>query len=73
MAEIELSHLFRQCVNQRIETQQQLSQMVQAWVDDRNHNSLVMNWQSSTEDARIRLKRLYPTIVTENNKIKETE
>ena len=73
MAEIELSHLFRQCVNQRIETQEQLTDMVQTWMGNRNQNSTVVNWQFSTEDARIKLKRLYPTIVTIDDKFNETE
>lgn len=73
MAEIELSHLFRQCVNQRIETQEELAGLVQTWMDRRNKNCTVINWQFSTEDARIRLKRLYPTIVTDNDKINEIE
>ena len=35
---------------------------VNAWVELRNKNSYVVNWQFTTEDARIKLKRLYPTI-----------
>ncbi len=62
MAEIELSHLFRQCLNRRLENMDEVESEVKAWVEHRNKNAYVVNWQFTTEDARIKLKRLYPTI-----------
>lgn len=62
MAEIELSHLFRQCLNRRLDNMDEVEREVKAWVEHRNKNAYVVNWQFTTEDARIKLKRLYPTI-----------
>ncbi len=62
MAEIELSHLFRQCLNRRLENMDEVESEVKAWLEHRNKNAYVVNWQFTTEDARIKLKRLYPTI-----------
>lgn len=62
MAEIELSHLFRQCLNRRLANMSEVENEVKAWVEQRNKNAYVVNWQFTTEDARIKLKRLYPTI-----------
>ncbi len=62
MAEIELSHLFRQCLNRRLDNMDEVEREVKAWVEYRNKNAYVVNWQFTTEDARIKLKRLYPTI-----------
>ncbi len=62
MAEIELSHLFRQCLNRRLENMDEVESEVKAWVEHRNKNAYVVNWQFTTEDARIKLKRLYPSI-----------
>ncbi len=61
MAEIELSVLSRQCLNQRIPTVQKLQQEVKAWVNRRNKRDRTVDWQFTTADARIRLKRLYPS------------
>ena len=60
MAEIELSVLSRQCLNQRIPTVQKLQKEVKAWVNRRNKRDKTVDWQFTTADARIRLKRLYP-------------
>jgi len=62
MAEIELSHLFRQCLNRRLDNMDEVEREVKAWVEHRNKNAYVVNWQFTNEDARIKLKRLYPTI-----------
>lgn len=62
MAEIELSVLHRQCLNRRISEQSILITEVTAWEDHRNSMTCSVNWRFTTEDARIRLKRLYPTI-----------
>ena len=63
MAEIELSILSRQCLDRRIPEQEFLRSEVEAWVNDRNAHSSSMSWQFRTEDARIKLRRLYPTII----------
>lgn len=61
MAEIELSVLQRQCLDQRFADQTTMEQAVAAWVADRNASGVAIDWQFTTEDARIKLKRLYPT------------
>ena len=62
MAEIEFSLLSRQCLRDRIGDRANLTDEVRAWVANRNSLESTMNWQFTTEDARIKLKRLYPTI-----------
>lgn len=62
MAEIELSTLARQCLSRRIGTQQELEREVQAWQDRRNAEAITVNWRFTTADARIKLKRLYPSL-----------
>ncbi len=62
MAEIELSVLSRQCINQRIPDIQTLHNQVHAWEQDRNSKVVKVDWRFSTADARIKLKRLYPKI-----------
>ena len=62
MAELELSVLKRQCLNQRrIPELTTLQTQVQAWVDDRNDRQTGIDWHFTTEAARVKLKRLYPT------------
>ena len=62
MAEIELSHLSRQCLGRRIPDQETMKREVAAWVKYRNEHKATMDWRFTTEDARIKLKRLYPSI-----------
>jgi hypothetical protein len=62
MAEIEISALARQCLNQRFESVEALATAVEAWVEARNQARTTIHWQFTTADARIRLRRLYPTI-----------
>jgi len=62
MAEIEFSALSRQCLNRRIPTQEKLAQEVEAWERSRDEASIGCNWQFTTSDARIKLKKLYPTV-----------
>lgn len=62
MAEIELSVLSRQCLEQRIPDQLTLSKQVTAWEKARNQAKATINWRFTTKDARIKLKRLYPVI-----------
>lgn len=61
IAEIELSILNRQCLNRRIDSKEFLIEEISAWNDERNENAKVVDWQFTTEDARIKLKRLYPS------------
>lgn len=69
MAEIELSHLFRQCLNRRLADINEVKKEVVNWVKERNKNCYVVNWRFTTKDARIKLKKLYPVI---SDKINET-
>ena len=62
MAEIELSVLARQCLSGRIPSIQQAEAQVMAWQQERNQMQVSINWRFTTEDARIKLKRLYPVI-----------
>ena len=62
MAEIELNVLMSQCLNRRIESMVTMKKEVKAWEIDRNNKNAIINWQFRTDDARIKLKRLYPTI-----------
>jgi transposase len=62
MAEIELSVLSRQCLNERMENVENLSAECKAWLDKRNKQATKVDWRFTTEDARIKLKRLYPSI-----------
>jgi hypothetical protein len=62
MAESELGVLSFQCLDRRIPDQQVLKQEVEAWVADRNSKHTKANWQFTTADARVKLKRLYPVL-----------
>lgn len=62
MAEIELSVLSRQCLNRRIANRETLSDETLAWHTSRNATKIGANWQFKTEDARIKLSKLYPTL-----------
>jgi len=61
MAEIEFSVLIRQCLDRRIPDAESLCREVAAWQIDRNANATKVNWRFTTEDARIKLERLYPS------------
>lgn len=62
MAEIEFSALSRQCLNRRIGSVGELVREIKSWEKERNGKSVRCNWQFRTEDARIKLKKLYPVI-----------
>jgi hypothetical protein len=62
MAEIELSALSRTCLDRRIPDQEMLTREVSAWERQRNAKAVTVNWRFTTADARIKLKKLYPTI-----------
>jgi len=62
MAEIELNVLMGQCLNRRINDIEVVGREARAWQEARNNKNAKVNWQFSTEDARIKLSRLYPTL-----------
>ena len=62
IAEIELSVLSGQCLDRRIPDQADLAQEVTTWVHERNARRKTVNWRFTTADARIKLKRLYPSL-----------
>jgi DDE superfamily endonuclease len=62
MAEIELSILARQCLNRRLDDRAMMEREVAAWATARNEAATTIDWQFTTDDARIKLKRLYPAI-----------
>jgi hypothetical protein len=64
MAEIELSALERQSLKQRFPDVATLAAQCKAWVDQRNQAQTKIHWQFTSKDARIRLRRLYPVIIT---------
>ena len=64
MAEIELNVLMGQCLNRRSDNMTTIRKEVKAWEQIRNNKKAKINWQFETDDARIKLKRLYPTILT---------
>jgi hypothetical protein len=64
MAEIELSHLSRQCLGGRIAGKATLSKTVRAWNTQRNAKHAKAHWQFTTDDARVKLSRLYPIVST---------
>lgn len=62
IAETELSSLSIQCLgNRRIDQMDELNSILAAWEKDRNQRQIGVNWQFTAEDARVKLKRLYPT------------
>ena len=62
MAEIELNVLAGQCLKRRIDDIAVVRKEVLAWQNFRNNKNAKVNWQFTTEDARIKLARLYPTL-----------
>lgn len=61
IAEIELNVLMGQCLNRRIENISKVASEVAAWQRHRNNLNATVSWQFTTDQARIKLKRLYPT------------
>jgi hypothetical protein len=62
VAEIELSVFTKQCLDRRIPDMTTLQQEAKAWYRKRNSNQKAVDWQFTTDDARVKLKRLYPQI-----------
>lgn len=63
MAEIELNVLVRQCLSRRIESIDLMSREVNSWQTHRNTMGAKITWQFTTANARIKLKKLYPTFI----------
>ena len=62
VAEVELNVMIRQCLNRRIDCIEVLRREVAAWQASRDRIQAKVDWQFTTDDARIRLKRLYPIL-----------
>jgi transposase len=62
MAEIELSVLSRQCLDRRVPDFESLEREAAAWQERRDEKGVKIDWRFSTDDARIKLKRLYPSL-----------
>lgn len=60
IAEIELSALKGQCLDRRICDMEVMREEIRLWEESRNNQAKKINWQFTTQDARIKLKRLYP-------------
>ena len=63
MAEIELHVLNGQCLNRHVDSIVKITSEVEAWVNHRNNKTAKINWQFTNDQARIKLKRLYPSIL----------
>lgn len=64
IAEIELRILAGQCLNRRIPDKETLINEVTTWQNQRNNLRAKVDWRFTTDDARMKLKRLYPTLIT---------
>ena len=62
MAEIKVSVLARQCMKRRLASEEGLGREVAAWAEARNNAGESVAWRFTTDDARIKLKRLYPSL-----------
>jgi hypothetical protein len=62
MVEIELSVLVRQCLKRRLPDTETLEREAGAWCEERNRLGTSVEWRFTTEDARIKLRKLYPSI-----------
>ena len=60
MAEIELSVLASQCLSRRIPDIETITEEVEAWMLARNKEGADIQWRFTKDDARIKLRRLYP-------------
>jgi hypothetical protein len=67
VAEIELSVLSKQCLKRRIDCSSKLKAELGEWEKERNQTKSKVSWQFSTEDARVKLKHLYPVFEKEES------
>ena len=63
MAEIELNVLLEQCLKRRIDLMETIIKEVNAWQTHRNNKEATISWQFNNDKARIKLKRLYTTLL----------
>lgn len=63
MAEIEIGIMSRQALGRPLPDMESFKKQVSTWTQERNAAGSKVNWQFTTQDARIKLKRLYPTIL----------
>ena len=63
VAEIELSVLTRQCLSRRVPEQAEVAAEAPAWAAARNARQTGVDWHFTTDDARVKLRRLYPNII----------
>jgi hypothetical protein len=70
-AECEISALERQCLNRRIPDQGVLRQETDAWEARRNDEAVTINWRFTTQDARMKLRHLYPALPGESTETKD--
>jgi DDE superfamily endonuclease len=61
IAEIELSVMAKQCIKRRIPNVEILKNEIDSWKNERNNEKIGVNWRFTAKDARIKLKRLYPS------------
>lgn len=64
MAEVNLAVMEKQSIGGRVPDAMSLSERVKSWEQDRNTATVKVNWQFTTADARIKLRRLYPQVQT---------
>jgi hypothetical protein len=69
MAEIECAALARQCLSRRMATAEELEHQVACWQEERNAAATTVNWRFTTADARIKLKRLYPSLENKSTSV----
>jgi hypothetical protein len=62
VAEVELAALSKQCLGHRLGSMAKLRREVEAWEEDRNARMVEARWQFTTANARVRLRRLYPSV-----------
>jgi hypothetical protein len=67
IAETELSVLSQQCLDSRIDTAERFNREIQAWQQSRNQSASQVIWKFSTNDARLKLKHLYPIFESDDN------
>jgi transposase len=63
LQELEWSALARQALGERVGDQPRLERLVAHWLEDRRERAVKIDWQFTTSDARIKLKRLYPEVI----------
>ena len=63
MAEIELSVLAKQCLTEHVPSTVELETDTRAWASGRNDHKNTVDWRFTTDDARVKLKKLYPSVL----------